>query len=280
MGFDLNDLIISFTKANIGFYDIYSITIPPGGRSLNSTTFHGVCGFVIPLKGKARFTIDKYTVELEPGILLHAGSGVKLDKEVIGTTEWKYILFHYKITGNENIKKYLETKNFVLNIGSAKSLELEPLLQKLLSFQEESGPLGALKCKTMLYDVLEKMLQSAQEAMLDSKEESIGHIIDYIHNNLDKSLTVSQLAEKLGMDSKQFYYVFLKRMGMCPKKYLIQCKIKRAKELLEYENYSITMVSDMVGYEDPLHFSRIFKKNTGISPSAYRNNLEKNPWRI
>lgn len=138
----------------------------------------------------------------------------------------------------------------------------------------------SLKCKALLYAILEELLQSARETMLDSKEESIEFLIDYIQDNLDKSLTVFQLAEKVGMDSRQLHYLFLKRMGISPKKYLIRCKMKRAKELLENENYSISRISDMVGYEDPLHFSRIFKKNMGISPNLYRSNFEKNPWRI
>ncbi|ROR30463.1 AraC family transcriptional regulator [Mobilisporobacter senegalensis] len=280
MSLDFNELIQSFTKANIEFSDIYLITIPPGGKSLNSTTSPGVCGIVIPVKGKARFIIDKWPVELERGVILHAGSGMELYKEVLGNSEWEFILLHYKIAGDENIKKYLETKNFILNISAGGSLELDLLLQRLLRLEKESVPMKSLKCKALLYAILEELLQSARETMLDSKEESIEFLIDYIQDNLDKSLTVFQLAEKVGMDSRQLHYLFLKRMGISPKKYLIRCKIKRAKELLENENYSISRISDMVGYEDPLHFSRIFKKNMGISPNLYRSNFEKNPWRI
>lgn len=280
MDFDLNEIIQSVAKANIELYDIYCVTILPGGKSLNRTTSQGVCGIVVPLKGKARFTIDRHPVELKPGVILHAGSGIELDKEVLGNSEWKYILLHYKLNGEDHAKKHLETSNFTFHIGLNKSLELEPKLQKLLKLQEERGPMSGLKSKTLLYAFLEKLLQAARETMFASKEETMDFILDYIENNLDKPLSISQLAEKAGVDSRQFYYLFLKRMGMCPKKYLIQCKVKRAKELLEDENYSITRISAMVGYEDALHFSRIFKKNTGISPSHYRNNFEKNPWRI
>ena len=280
MNFDLNELILSITKANLELSDIYSITIAPGGKSLNSSTSQGVCGLVIPIKGKARFTINQSPLILEPGTILHAGSGIELDKEVLGNTEWKYILLHYRVMGDDRTKHYLERNNTVFHIGLNNSLELEPLLQKLLKLKEERGPMSGLKRKTLLYVIIEKLFQSARESASDSKEETTELILKYISNNLDKCLTVSQLAEKIGMDSRQFHYLFLKRMGMCPKKYLIQCKMERAKELLEDENYSITRISGMVGYEDPLHFSRIFKKYTGISPSHYRNNFEKNPWRI
>lgn len=280
MNFDLNELILSITKANIELSDIYNITIAPGRKSLNSFTSQGVCGLVIPIKGKARFTINQCPLILEPGTILHAGSGIELDKEVLGNAEWKYILLHYRIIGDDRTKNYLEGNNTVFHIGLNNSLELEPLLQNLLKLKEERGPMSGLKRKTMLYVIIEKLFQSARESTPDSKEETTELILKYISNNLDQSLTVSQLAEKIGMDPRQFHYLFLKRMGMCPKKYLIHCKMERAKELLEDENYSITYISGMVGYDDPLHFSRIFKKYTGISPSHYRNNFEKNPWRI
>ena len=269
-----------YTKVNLEISDIFEVSIPPGIKSLGGTTTKGVCGIVIPLKGRARFTVLKHSYDLKPGVILHAGSAIQLDKEVLGAAEWKYILLHYKITGDLRLKTILETQNFVLPIGGHGSMEIEILLQKLLRLSENNSPINSFKSKTLLYTVIENMLQFAQQAAFDTKEESLEHIIEYIHSNTDKSLTVSQLAEKLNMDSKQFHYLFQKRIGVCPKKYMIQCKMNRAKELLIDNNYSVTNVANMVGYDDPLHFSRIFKKNTGHSPSSYRDNLEKNPWRF
>ncbi|MDF2803726.1 MAG: hypothetical protein K0S61_3629 [Anaerocolumna sp.] len=280
MSVDLNELIMIYTKANIEMSDIFEVTIPPGIKSMGGTTTEEVCGFVIPTKGKARFTIDKHSYELKPGVILHAGAGIQLDKEVLGGSEWKYILLHYKVVGDTRLKNILESQNFILPIENYGSMELEILLQKLIRLRDDRSPINRFKTKTLIYSVFENILQFAWQATIGTKEESLDHILEYIHSNMNQNLSVSHLAEMLNMDSKQFHYLFQKKIGTCPKKYLIQFKMDRAKELLKDVNYSITSVASMVGYDDPLHFSRIFKKNTGHSPSAFRENLEKNPWRI
>ena len=57
---------------------------------------------------------------------------------------------------------------------------------------------------------------------------------------------------------------------MSPLNYLTEYRIRLSKELLRREDYSIAKVAELVGFEDNLYFSRIFKKRTGYSPSAYR----------
>lgn len=280
MNIDINELTRIYTKANLEMSDIYEVSIPAGFQTVGGTTATDVCGFVIPIKGKAKFKIDNHSYELKPGVILHAGAGILLDKEVVGNTEWKYILLHYKEMGDSKIKAALEVMNFVLPIENSGSIELEILLQKLIKLSDKRSTMDRFKMKTLLYAVIDLILQYALQATIDSKEESIDHILEFIHSNMYQNLSVAQLADRINMDSKQFHYLFHKEMGVCPKKYLIQCKIEQAKKLLMDVNYSITNVANMVGYEDPLHFSRIFKKNTGYSPSAFRHNFEKNPWRI
>lgn len=280
MSTDFNELFMIYTKANLELCDIYEVAIPSGVKSLGGTTSENVCGFVIPVKGKARFTIDNHSYELKPGVILHAGSGIKLDKEVLGDSEWKYILLHYRILGDSEYRKVLEKQNYMLTIGHNGSMEIEILLQKLLRLVDNKNLLHGFKSKVLLYSIIENILQFSWQLTIDKKEESLYHMIEFIHCNVDKSLSVLQIAEKFNMEAKQFNYLFQKRVGICPKKYLIQCKMNRAKELLKDVNYSISDVASMVGYEDPLHFSRIFKKNNGFAPSVYRENLEKNPWRF
>ena len=62
-------------------------------------------------------------------------------------------------------------------------------------------------------------------------------------------------------------------MGFSPQNYIVVVRIKRAKELLAIENLSITDIANSVGYADVLAFSKIFRKNVGVSPSAYRAKL-------
>ena len=62
-------------------------------------------------------------------------------------------------------------------------------------------------------------------------------------------------------------------MGVPPCKYLTSIRINKAKELLESTDCPVSEIGSIIGYENPLYFSRIFKKQTGLSPAAYRKVL-------
>ena len=57
---------------------------------------------------------------------------------------------------------------------------------------------------------------------------------------------------------------------MSPVQYILSLRMLNAQSLLERTNYSIKEISEIVGYENPLYFSRVFKKEIGKSPAQYR----------
>ena len=67
-----------------------------------------------------------------------------------------------------------------------------------------------------------------------------------------------------------FIRCFKRYMGMTPLQYVTSIRITKAKDLLKNTAFTIQEVGRLVGYENPLYFSRIFKKQTGHSPSEYR----------
>lgn len=58
-----------------------------------------------------------------------------------------------------------------------------------------------------------------------------------------------------------------------PMQYILGIRISNAVSLLESTDYNVTEISTIIGYDNPLYFSRIFKKQKGISPSDYRKQL-------
>lgn len=275
MSVDINKLIIQFAGANLEVDDIYRITIPVGSISRNHPTMAGVCGIVVPVSGRAKFTVCDVEYQLKPGVILHAGSNMKLTKEVIGNSKWEYMLLHYRVAGDEKERARLENLQFSVNIGLNYNQELAKLLRRLMISQESASILSSLQSKAILYSIIDCILQHAQEKSLGTEEEEIGHVISYIHSNFDKNITVQEMADKVNMDKKRFCYLFDKKVGMSPKKYLIQYRIKHAKEMLIQDDYGISEVAKMTGYEDALHFSRIFRKKVGMPPSVFRESFGK-----
>lgn len=60
--------------------------------------------------------------------------------------------------------------------------------------------------------------------------------------------------------------------GSSPQAYLTDMRIEQAKDLLSNTSFQIAEIAELVGYSDPLYFSRIFKKKTGYSPNEYKKN--------
>ena len=58
--------------------------------------------------------------------------------------------------------------------------------------------------------------------------------------------------------------------GVTPTQYLLSLRISNAQSLLESTSYNVTEVAEIVGYQNPLYFSRLFKKQCGVSPTEFR----------
>lgn len=92
------------------------------------------------------------------------------------------------------------------------------------------------------------------------------------------SLSVRALAEQNEINENRLFYVFKKYTGMGPGNYLMAYRLNRAKEGLLAGDAPIGEVAKSVGYADALYFSRIFKKQVGVSPAEFRGKFRNNPY--
>lgn len=85
-----------------------------------------------------------------------------------------------------------------------------------------------------------------------------------------KKNTLQYYAEYAGLSVSRFIYNFETFTGKAPMKYLTSIRMENAMQFLLNPDLSISEVGLIVGYEDPLYFSRVFKNYVGIPPSSYR----------
>lgn len=109
------------------------------------------------------------------------------------------------------------------------------------------------------------------EATLSGREGAALRVRQYLQEHYMEQVSLSSLAALAGMDPASFTKVFRSCCGEPPMKYLISLRIDAAGKLLEeHPMLGVRTVGEMVGYPDPFHFSKTFKKITGLSPSEYR----------
>ena len=95
--------------------------------------------------------------------------------------------------------------------------------------------------------------------------------ITFISQNYQRDITVEQIAEACNLNRTYFGRMFKKALGHTPQEYLTRFRLARAVDLMRSTDYPISRIAQMVGYPNPLHFTKVFKKEFGVSPRAWRS---------
>jgi AraC family transcriptional regulator len=95
-------------------------------------------------------------------------------------------------------------------------------------------------------------------------------VTDYIASNLDKDLSLPDLAGLSGASPHHFGELFRQSTGMSPHRYVLVRRIERAKDLLRNPMLNVLDVAVQTGFRDQSHFTKVFRRIAGMTPSQYR----------
>lgn len=95
-------------------------------------------------------------------------------------------------------------------------------------------------------------------------------VLDLIESDLAEDLSLKILASVAGLSEYHFLRMFKQSTGYTPHQYVINQRIERATELLEKTDMSVTEISYLLGFSTPAHFTHLFRRKTGFSPSRRR----------
>ena len=133
-------------------------------------------------------------------------------------------------------------------------------MQQLALFHQDD-----LKLLGLFYDMLSQLSREVANKALP-----LGGLITYMEENLwDPTLNNNRLAEKAGFSEVYFRRLFTKDYGIPPRQYLLELRIKKARQLLTDSDLSVTAISEACGFSGLYHFSRSFTAKVGLSPTEY-----------
>nr|WP_294895351.1 AraC family transcriptional regulator [uncultured Pedobacter sp.] len=102
------------------------------------------------------------------------------------------------------------------------------------------------------------------------ENDLIQQSIDFMKENLGQTYAVSDLAKARNLSVTHYARLFKNKTGVSPLQYFNQLKIQKSCQSLYFTDQSIKEICNEIGISDPFYFSRLFKKFTGMSPSAYK----------
>lgn len=148
------------------------------------------------------------------------------------------------------------------------------LYERLIQAAEPADCLD-LSLKALMYEFLSLLLQTvpaAPDILPLPKQKSIyvEQCLHFLHAHYCENVTVEMMSATLKLDRKYLSTLFKRTIGLPPQQYLLNFRVAKACELLTETTCTIGEISRSVGYQDPLLFSRMFKKVRGCSPKEYR----------
>lgn len=265
----INWIIEYFSKNSTEFVDIFKSYLPPNSKDYNRKTAKGLCGIVVAVRGKCLFSVNNNNYNLNENTILHCGSSLDLRIETkdVGI---EYYVVHYKNILIEEKFKHIENDSFSFEIGDRVSLL--KYCENILYKGSRPDDYSKFYCKVDFMNLINSLIISIRTSQYSDELKVVHKAIEYINENYNKPISVSEISYLLAVDRRQFSDVFQAVVGLSPNKYIQKYRLEEAKSLLKFSTYSISEIADMTGYNDCFYFSKSFKKNIGVSPKEYRKN--------
>ena len=239
------------------------------------------------MKGQIFVTEDEVDYEVNPGEMLFLKNNVHhYGKKMIRTgTQWIFVHFYTELIENTTpfslndpvLPKNAESKE-VCAVRIPKMLHglengpIERRLEDLIDYVHSMEPARRLFVNAKLYELLCECAltgfpSAKQQIKLPEK------IAAYLNEHIYEPFSSDALEKKFFLTYKHMEVTFKKEKGMTPLQYHTRLRIQTACSLLGSTLLSIREISDKLGYPDAMYFSRIFKKQMGLSPREYRRKL-------
>lgn len=176
----------------------------------------------------------------------------------------------YPKEGN-NLYWQLNYQNYFFYNNIEMAATINKLIKECMSTSITKDIFADLTLKELLIRIIQtQTVKSLDEGKPFEDNNPIKEVTEYIKQNLKENINLKSLSEKACMSTTSFYRFFKRELGMSPIEYILNEKIKCAKNLLRNPTLQINEVCYLAGFEDANYFIRLFKKYEGITPKQYQ----------
>jgi AraC family transcriptional regulator len=170
--------------------------------------------------------------------------------------------------------KFGQSNFFLTNDGA-----IHQLIARLIYIFTENNRAKEVFANLVLQELLVRLMQTQARWLLlapetvYAHENRLAHVARYINANLHRNLHICELADEACMSEPNFYRIFKQTFGITPLDYINQQRIALASKLLRTTSACLADVSVQCGFNSLTYFMKLFRRQTGLSPTQYRKQL-------
>lgn len=233
-----------------------------GNKHHTDRPFHGLVMNDLSGSEKDYFFSDGQILRTKPGEVFYLPKGSTYRVETVGSGGGCWAI---------NFSLLTEIRDAPFTVATKDPTSFRDIFKEAAAAFRLGGDDRDLTIRRDLYTILLKLRKELRRGYVpSSKTQLIAPAMDTIRTGFtDHTLSVHGLAALCGISEAYFRRIFADCYGTGPQEYIIGCRIRYAKQLLQNGQFSVAEVAEMCGFFEPCHFSRAFSKHVGISPRAY-----------
>lgn len=242
---------------------------PPGWRDIGYTPDYNKFYFI--RDGECELVIGEQVIRPRPGQLVLMPAGVKQSYYHISDRYVEKYWCHFTADiGGMRLFDVIRTEPVV---EADDCPRLESLFTRLLRSHSGRTVTSLLTEKAALLELIAYYIDHSHAVFRPDFQGGSADflpVLEYIERHLRQDISVDTLARIAHLHPNYFISSFKNHFGCPPKQYIRKLRIEKAKSLLRTTDEPVSMIAGATGFGDLFYFSRIFKKETGFSPTTFR----------
>lgn len=273
----LNDFtLMPPTNLHMSVYQSGHKSFAPSGWHTKLNTYdHYIIHYILSGKGTYYAPSGTYPVETGEMFLIRPSESIHYQADYI--TPWTYYWVGFNGSDVPEILNLCGFSDTVLVRAYQEDNQLKEIMHQLAypkydSLSREYELLGNL------YHMFSLLIHTHNHTPIPKSAQYLNRAIEFIQQKYSYSdLKVSDVADYVGIDRTYLYRIFYESFQMSIQDFILDLRLKKAKNLLKYSDSSIGLIAFNCGFENQSYFSTIFRKHFSVSPLQYRKESLSQP---
>lgn len=251
----------------------HSVT-EPGHRYGPAVRSYYLIHYILDGEGEFQFNNIRYNLTKGQGFLIEPDYQTTYISDEKNPWTYIWIGFSGKSAGSIVDSLGLSQDNPIFTCSEGE--KLKKYVMEIIR-HNHSTPEDTYRAMGMFFLFISTLAQSqkSQLAVTDSNTY-VRHAISYIHRHIHEPILVEDVADYVGLNRSYLSVLFKTHTGMTPIRYIQNCRITKARHLLESSRLSVESIAYSCGYQKPESLMKVFRQTYGCSPTAYRKQVIQN----